>query len=672
MMVCAEARWRAKARRQPPQRPPSLAPVQVVASAAVGASSPVDFPLFPYHDGTYATDIPAAVLDAANPGSLLRWRVRADAGGTSNTTAWRGAALDANATEFGGLPVLDWWSPNPDAAASAGGANGTEWLLWHGIPFRASIKRKGTTSLSWPKAKLAVKLEDGVRLPLFAGAGDADTGTPSDHAVRAFDLNSLWWEPGENSYVREYASFAAARAAGVVAPACRHVVVRLNGAFHGLYTLNERQDEAWLKRVGLADRGTLWKPKDGAWANLRPDAPGYAYPIVWDAVAGPADVNSVARLATDLAGRGAGRGARAAALAGDGGSLAATINYLAVMAALLTQDRCTKNYYLLLDKGGASWRLLPGDSKSAMGADSGLGGAPAKDYAIEHGDQWASPLYCDANHPQDVEASAREPWSKLVAAPLSGRRRALAEAPPVAGHRRALFQAPATPKRFSTYTNASAGCDAAFTGAPGGAQGTFNWGVDAILRCPPLRSAYLRRLATVVTLLHGDGGGGNSTGVLREIVEAATARVAAAAAVDNDAWRGGDPARGAAQLLDEQMPRRARALRERYGLEGGSLARMVPPPQAADGAVGAVWDPASNCVILSSPSGDAVDVSGWRVAGPATAALPPGTVVPPGGAVAVGRDPGKAKAPQGGPVLGFEVEDVGGVGGGPAVVSRPA
>jgi hypothetical protein len=224
-------------------------------------------------------------------------------------------------------------------------------------------------------------------------------------------------------------------------------------------------------------------------------------------------------------------------------ALAATINYLAVMAALLTQDRCTKNYYLLLDKGGASWRLLPGDSKSAMGADSGLGGAPAKDYAIEHGDQWASPLYCDANHPQDVEASAREPWSKLVAAPLSGRRRALAEAPPVAGHRRALFQAPATPKRFSTYTNASAGCDAAFTGAPGGAQGTFNWGVDAILRCPPLRSAYLRRLATVVTLLHGDGGGGNSTGVLREIVEAATARVAAAAAVDNDAWRGVAPAR---------------------------------------------------------------------------------------------------------------------------------
>ena len=193
MMVCAEARWRATARRRPPLRPPALAPVQVVARAAVGASSPVDFPLFPYHDGTYATDIPAAVLDAANPGSLLRWRVRADAGGTSNTTAWRGAALDANATEFSGLPVLDWWSPNPDAAASAGGANGTEWLLWHGIPFRASIKRKGTTSLSWPKAKLAVKLEDGVRLPLFAGAGDADTGTPSDHAVSAFDLNSLWW-----------------------------------------------------------------------------------------------------------------------------------------------------------------------------------------------------------------------------------------------------------------------------------------------------------------------------------------------------------------------------------------------------------------------------------------------------------------------------------------------
>lgn len=525
--------------------------------------------------------------------------------------------------------------------------------MWAGKTYRASIKRKGTTSLGWPKAKLAVRLEDG-RLPLFAGATGADAGSPSDHAVRAFDLNSLWWEPGENSYVREYVAFAAARAAGVAAPACRHVIVRLNGAFHGLYTLNERQDADWLKRVGLDARGgTLWKPKDGAWANLRPDAPAYAYPIAWEAVAGPKDVAAVARLAIDLAGRGAGRGRRAAALAADGASLAATVNYLAVYTVLLSQDRCSKNWYLLLEKGGAIWRLLPGDSKSALGSDSGLGGAPAKDYAIEHADQWASPLYCDANHGQDLEASAREPWSRLVAAPLT------------AGRRRRLAQAAASPTdRFSTYVNASSGCDAAFMGSPGGAAGTFNWGVDAILRCPPLRAAYLRRVASIMTLLHGGdgGGGGNSTGILRGIVSAATARVAAAAAADNDVWRGGDPARGAAQLLDEQIPRRAKALVERYGVERGSIARLIPAPQAADVQVDAAWDPTANSIVLSAPAGDAVDVSGWRVGGPAAGTLPPGAVIPPGGAVAIGRDPGMAKAPSGGPVLGFAAEEVTGAG----------
>ena len=92
---------------------------------------------------------------------------------------------------------------------------------------------------------------------------------------------------------------------------------------------------------------------------------------------------------------------------------------MAVATAMLQQDRCTKNHVLLYD--GARWRLLPGDSKTALGTDGGLGGAPARDYPFAHADQWASPLYCDRSHVQDVAAGAAEPWSLVVAAPLARR-----------------------------------------------------------------------------------------------------------------------------------------------------------------------------------------------------------------------------------------------------------
>ena len=43
---------------------------------------------------------------------------------------------------------------------------------------------------------------------------------------------------------------------------------------------------------------------------------------------------------------------------------------------------------------------LAEDLKSALGADSGLGGAPATDYCVLECEQWNSPLYCDHNHTQ--------------------------------------------------------------------------------------------------------------------------------------------------------------------------------------------------------------------------------------------------------------------------------
>lgn len=406
--------------------------------------------------------------------------------------------------------------------------------------------------------------------------------------------------------------------------------------------------------MGLGSDGTLWKPTDGSWSNLRPDVPSNAWSVVWERTAGNGDVRSVASLVADLASRGAARGNRAAALASDGPGLAATLNYLAAYAVLLSQDRCTKNFMLHLTPAGG-WRLLPGDSKLALGSDSGLGGEHAHDYAIEVADQvsvcvcvagwkerkkkltthpktqWSSPLYCDARHPQDIEASARDPWSRLVAAPLVG-----LDGSDVAGRRAARGRRLATADTDAA-TAAPAGCDAQ-PPLVSGSAGTFNFAVDALLRCPPLRAAFLALVSSVAAALHTPRPDAPS-GLLIAIANATTARIAAAAAADNAVWHGGDPARGAAQLTTEQVPRRVAALRDRYSLSNGTVARLLPPATDAE-SVGVAVAPSaagSVCVRGADPA-TAIDVSGWRLDGPLAFTLPPGAVIPPGGAVCVARD----------------------------------
>ena len=51
-----------------------------------------------------------------------------------------------------------------------------------------------------------------------------------------------------------------------------------------------------------------------------------------------------------------------------------TINTLAVLSMLLTQDRCTKNYLLYLDLKTSKWQMFAYDLKSALNADAGYGG----------------------------------------------------------------------------------------------------------------------------------------------------------------------------------------------------------------------------------------------------------------------------------------------------------
>lgn len=186
-------------------------------------------------------------------------------------------------------------------------------------------------------------------------------------------------------------------------------------------------------------------------------------------------------------------------------------------------------------------------------------------------------------------------------------------------------------------TAATAGCDAQ-PPLVSGSAGTFNFAVDALLRCPPLRAAFLARVSSVAAALHTPRPDAPS-GLLIAIANATTARIAAAAAADNAVWHGGDPARGAAQLTTEQVPRRAAALRDNYSAANGTVARLLPPATDAE-TVGVTVAPVAAggvCVRGTDPA-TAVDVSGWRLDGPLSFTLPAGAVIPSGGAVCVARD----------------------------------
>ena len=155
---------------------------------------------------------------------------------------------------------------------------------------------------------------------------------------------------------------------------------------------------------------------------------------------------------------------------------------------------------------------------------------------------------------------------------------------------------------------------------------------------------FLRRCQTLTGQLHGRAGGG----ALLAIVGNLTRAVAADAARDAEVWRGGDPALGSRQLLEEQIPGRGLQLQEAYGRGGYVADGLLPPPQPAPLPAAAVRvvvfpDPGSSSPPSSPPrallaavsamdSDTSLDLSGYSLrVGGREAAFPAGAVTPPSG-----------------------------------------
>lgn len=272
-----------------------------------------------------------------------------------------------------------------------------------------------------------------------------------------------------------------------------------------------------------------------------------------------------------------------------------TINHMAAQTVVLNQDRCTKNFYIYYEPASDQWSFIPWDLESSFSIDRGLGGGPnLADYCTLACEQWNSPLYCDRSHQQDLLVST--PWTLITTTinpttlAAGGRklRATGAASDPMAAASRSLKQTNLFQSNGGSNSSSSSSTNGAGSGnnpgltssdwsslpanydddltrrgpTPSGAQGTFNYLIDAILAVPRTRAMYMRRVRTLMDEFI-------ASGRLEGLVTAEHELIKEEAVRDVRQWGNpGDPARGYRQLITEQLPIRRDQLYNTYGPDG--------------------------------------------------------------------------------------------------------
>lgn len=405
----------------------SWSPASVVLSYRVAYGLTKNVSMTSTDGSTFSGVIPATAFTS---GQLVRWMVSSSDGVVdplkalkSEDPVWYGVIVP-NATDEHELPVMELYCEDDNAPFSTGpesnnmsASGGKGWVhgcsaSWNGRFYDGlKVRRRGSSSLSWVKPKIKVKSDN------------ADmTFDEFSYTVDEFGLNSNWVEPGQNSYTREPLVWDVFNRMGVPAVSAWQLHLRFKGAYFGRYSFTE----SWSFKA-LAARGfdttkegrVLWKSNSGWQTNLRWDLPRDQIMYYYDLESASKDnataLDALLDLTSSLAGGGAYEGSSTAS-ASNGESLSRSaylfdrlnlpqvINHMAAQTVILNQDRCTKNFYVYREPGTKRWSILPWDVESGFGIDRGLNGTVATDYCILACEQWNSPLYCDHDHPQDIDS----------------------------------------------------------------------------------------------------------------------------------------------------------------------------------------------------------------------------------------------------------------------------
>ena len=533
----------------------------------------------------------------AHPGDMVRWYVTAKnaAGLSARAPSLDGAGGDpleaADLPRYYGTVVVDpktaaaapsamvdklyWFVPEKDkwaleksqcsafpCLANKEGAHVARSSLYFQGRFydNVKIRQRGISALLWPKKKFKVDFKGAnfkIQLPDRADAIE----------VEEFNLQSHWEEPGEESYMRENVASDFFRAAGLPVFEALHVELIQNGRFYGLYSIIEQIDENFLKRIGYNPKGHLYKAFSGTASNLNGRVPERLMDKVYrrgNKVENDDDWSDLHALTQSLAGKNR-KYSSVEEYLYNHMNLPELVNELALQAAILNQDRCTKNYYVYYDTDMETWSRFPWDLEAVMGISSALGGFPAPDYCMLICPQFNSPLYCDSDHPQD---------------PL----------PDYGKASNYVRKAQVVPGLETPEKN-------------------YNHLTDALLDTPSIREMYLRRLKTIVDEYI-------ATDYLRSRVSHYYGRIKAIADKDDAKWDTGAIWEGYEQLLKEQLPQRKEQLLSMYASDGSEP--LLPTSQdhaKATVEITNAYVPLNGeymtSIEIANPHDFAIDVSGW-------------------------------------------------------------
>lgn len=568
--------------------------------------------------------IPAGIT---KPGSLIRWAIEVDQGGAmsrdpapekaTSTNYWGTVVPNPENASPGGLPIMEWFTEQPRNVTTTGGATCSV-FFGNQLYDNVQCARKGVTSLQWPKPKLKINFhkDNGFKFP-------NSTLPPLDR----IDISSNFREPGQNSYMRETVGYALMRAAGNPTVETAWFSLNLNNEYYGCFSMLSKVDIPYLKHNSLQPEAAVYKAVSGINGNLRwglkqsdlqfdyslEGALKSQYKKTPELLGSTGDGSPFSAMQGLINGINGGGPEGRSDYAFDYLDLPAVVNEMAVQTAMLTQDRCTKNYYVYQNPSSSQWQRLPYDLKSSFGTDRGFNGRPASDYCVLACAQWNSPLYCSGpEYAQDL--SNISPWSAITPqfGTYSGRR---------------LLQQQLTAPRPENAT-----VDKDLTASPPiqGANGTFNYLIKLILDVPATRQMYLRRLRSIMDLY--------LNGYVEDLFTANYNEIAADLKKDNAKWNGGDPVLGFKQMIQETLPIRKSQLYNMYG-PGGSPELIPSEQKNVIVNIGASGGNGPEAFLeLLNPQETAVDLSGFKLDGAAQFTFAPGSVIPANGSVIVAAD----------------------------------
>jgi hypothetical protein len=343
-----------------PSAPTANEPVTVTATITNQTSATLryrtDFnaeqsaPLTSNGDGTYSATIPGATA-----GHLIRYRLEATNTNattryprTDDTIVYKGIVIPHGISS--GIPVLEWFISSADynAMVSDPTADITRIgaIAYNGqVIDNVEVNIKGHASQSDPKVSWKFHTPH---------AYDLDMPGLLVEPVDEFDLQADW---SDKSHGRSILSWEAYQRAGIVNHQMFPVRTQRNGAFQGLYNLQDTFDGTWRDREGYDDK-QFFSAETSAFTASRPVNVRFTKENP--------DDNDYSVLASFLNGVALTGNAQRDYLLGNA-DLPQMINYAVVTAITEHVDSSSKNFYLSQDPATGRWSIIPWDLDHTLG-----------------------------------------------------------------------------------------------------------------------------------------------------------------------------------------------------------------------------------------------------------------------------------------------------------------